>query len=127
MVELPIINYVVVRLVAPVIKKDPHSQKVSEGSSVWLHCEYAGTPYPFTRVVWIKDEIPLPTNTSRVYIHASNGTLHLRQVELNDAGNYYCVVNTTSYEPLKSRFAALNVERKLNGVLFAAMLVCSLG
>lgn len=84
---------------------------MDESSDVTMTCEYSGSPYPITRIFWYKDKVPVSNNTSRIFVDVVNGTLYLGDVKINDAGNYYCIVNTSSFIPIKSKYAALTVQR----------------
>ena len=69
-----------------------------EGSTVELPCAAQG--YPIPTIKWTKNNIPLVNtidgrlNSDKKYIELQ-GSLRIRKLILNDAGNYRCFVNNS--------------------------------
>lgn len=85
-----------------------------EGESVALTCSYSGTESPTTHVDWLKDgELLKESMRYRVIDNHGNATLHFKNVDLSDKGQYMCQVNTTGFPVLLSDPAVLTVEEKL--------------
>ena len=69
-----------------------------EGSTAELPCAAQG--YPIPTVKWSKNNIPLVNtidgrmNSDKKYIELQ-GSLRIRKLTLNDAGNYRCFVNNS--------------------------------
>ena len=76
--------------------------KPDEGDETAAVCEWAGSPTP--EVTWLKDGEPLDEETlpSRIRIVSTDdfrSELQIREVELNDAGNYACnVTNPVGFD-----------------------------
>lgn len=67
-------------------------------------------PHPVTMVLWKKNGKVIVEDGARVKMNKSNGTLVISEVELDDHGNYSCVVNTTGFKPVHSKPAIVLVK-----------------
>ncbi|KAA0194317.1 putative cell adhesion molecule [Fasciolopsis buskii] len=90
----------------PVIHVAPKATTVAVGDIARLDCDVAGTPNP--RVIWIKNEIPIPTSGSRITI-VGTGSLLFDHVLLSDEGHYECLVTNEIGSVLSSK-AYLSVK-----------------
>ncbi len=99
-------------IVQPTIIENPESKEIEEDSDVTLKCRFVGTPYPFTRISWHKDDMALPSNATRILFDTFDGTLYLAKAEVNDAGNYSCVLKSEFFESVESKVAEIRVTRK---------------
>ncbi|XP_012721740.2 hemicentin-1 [Fundulus heteroclitus] len=77
-------------LLPPVIKESSSLVTVHIGQDVVLPCEVEGDSLP--AVIWRKDGFPVPKDNNK-YTVMSEGSLRLREAQLNDAGRYYCTVS----------------------------------
>jgi hypothetical protein len=88
--------------------------------------------HPVTVVLWKKNGKLISEDGSRIKMNKSNGTLVISEVELDDHGNYSCLVNTTGFRPVHSKPATVLVKgrshifgRMTQAVLLTALcLVC---
>ncbi|CAG5115170.1 unnamed protein product, partial [Candidula unifasciata] len=99
--------------VPPIISRVPQPMTVDEDGSASFSCQVAGTPYPVTTILWMKDGVPLPMGSKFFQINPKEGTLVIPTVRGSDAGNYVCVANTTGHPVKLSSPANLRVSRKL--------------
>ncbi|KAG8253177.1 putative aminophospholipid-translocase [Homalodisca vitripennis] len=76
-------------LMAPTFIAKPRSTVATEGSTVTLECAANGTPNPW--LVWLKDGVPIDlADLDTNCILLGTGSLQMRDVEEDDAGNYQC-------------------------------------
>ncbi|XP_055516059.1 hemicentin-1-like [Leucoraja erinacea] len=87
--------------VPPEIKADSREYKATIHHSTTLPCEVAGRPNP--KVTWVKDGRPL--SDQRYMQMFANGTLHIPQVQLADAGWYTCIA--------RNKVGVVSVDRTL--------------
>ncbi|XP_023814399.1 hemicentin-1 [Oryzias latipes] len=73
----------------PVIKESSSVVTVRVNQDAVLSCEVEGDSSP--SVMWRKDGFPLPKHNK--YTAMSEGSLHIHQVQLSDAGRYYCTAS----------------------------------
>lgn len=66
---------------------------VQVGHSVTIHCEASGVPD--ARILWMFGEIAISSQNSRYHI-ASNGSLHLREVQVIDSGVFTCIAKNSA-------------------------------
>ncbi|XP_060245885.1 hemicentin-2 [Meriones unguiculatus] len=71
---------------APQVSIDTRSQRFSQGVEVRVSCSAAG--YPAPHISWSREGLTLPED-SRIHVDA-RGTLVIRGVAPEDAGNYSC-------------------------------------
>ncbi|KAH7984414.1 hypothetical protein HPB52_020447 [Rhipicephalus sanguineus] len=76
--------------VSPVIAEAPPYTEVAAGGDVWLHCTARGDPAP--KVFWLRDGHQVDNAGGRIR-HWDNGSLHIEPVEVDDAGEYYCLAS----------------------------------
>uniref|UniRef100_H2MDX8 Hemicentin 2 n=1 Tax=Oryzias latipes TaxID=8090 RepID=H2MDX8_ORYLA len=76
-------------IVPPVIKESSSVVTVRVNQDAVLSCEVEGDSSP--SVMWRKDGFPLPKHNR--YTAMSEGSLHIHQVQLSDAGRYYCTAS----------------------------------
>uniref|UniRef100_A0A0R3RPN9 Ig-like domain-containing protein n=1 Tax=Elaeophora elaphi TaxID=1147741 RepID=A0A0R3RPN9_9BILA len=60
------------------------------GKSIYLECPVSGIPHP--SVIWYKDGVPISTNDDRFVIEQNNQTFGIKEVNVNDKGQFLCVV-----------------------------------
>ncbi|XP_030622789.1 immunoglobulin superfamily DCC subclass member 4 [Chanos chanos] len=72
--------------------QDPEPQVVSVGGTARFECHVDGLPTP--RIVWEKDQIPLPAQPR--YISLPNGVLQILGVTKDDGGSYRCVASNSA-------------------------------
>ncbi|CAL8101211.1 unnamed protein product [Calicophoron daubneyi] len=84
----------------PTILVPPKSTSAAVGDIARLECEVSGHPSP--RVIWIKNEIPIPTNGPRISI-VSSGSLLFEHLLLSDEGHYECLVTNNVGSVLSSK------------------------
>ncbi|TMS16265.1 Neurofascin [Larimichthys crocea] len=66
--------------------------KVTEGTNVFLHCRFFGSPVPELR--WSKyGQGNLEGNRFKTY---SNGTLEIKRIRIEDQGTYLCIVSNVA-------------------------------
>ncbi|KAL1417827.1 hypothetical protein MTO96_006084 [Rhipicephalus appendiculatus] len=86
-------------LVPPSISTLPRDQEVTAGEALRLGCQASGSPTP--RITWMHNEKNMPEETYASEMggrrgrirHWDNGSLHIKPVEVGDAGEYYCLVS----------------------------------
>jgi leucine-rich repeats and immunoglobulin-like domains protein 1/3 len=66
---------------------------VREGDTAVLECMSQGSSSARTRVEWVRDGRPVPTDSPRHHLAADSQILIVRQAQLGDAGIYTCVVS----------------------------------
>ena len=89
--------------------KPPAKAIASPGETLTLNCSASGDPQPV--ISWKKQGGQLPVGRS----HQSNGQLIVRNLQLNDAGNYICVatsagvfnIETVTYAEVRRGMALL--------------------
>ena len=96
----------------PNIVSDPLSMTVEEGARASLACQFHAMAHPVTVVLWKKNGKMINEDGSRIKMNKSNGTLVISEVELDDHGNYSCLVNTTGFKPVHSKPAMVLVKGK---------------
>ncbi|XP_063220526.1 inactive tyrosine-protein kinase 7-like [Bacillus rossius redtenbacheri] len=96
----------------PSVVQGPASVAAEEGQAVTLGCRHEAMPPPVTTVSWLKDGRPVGAQPGRVVVH-TNGSLSIADVQLDDRGNYTCLVATAGFPPARSRPAAVHVKEKL--------------
>ncbi|XP_030853395.1 hemicentin-1 isoform X1 [Strongylocentrotus purpuratus] len=80
--------------VGPVIRNRRQEQvTVQVGHSVTIHCEASGVPD--ARILWMFGDIAISSQNSRYHI-ASNGSLHLREVQVIDSGVFTCIAKNSA-------------------------------
>lgn len=102
--------------VAPSISQNPVNILIDEGEMALLTCEYSGSPYPMTKVNWLREGKYIRPGLSHLQVHLDNGSLVIPHVSLADVGAYACEVNTTGFEPVMSQGASLFVKERLKFV-----------
>jgi len=93
----------------PPTVSDPHSIVVDEDGVGVLHCLYSASPH--TTVKWIKDGKYL--RPSPHYLQPNNGSLIIKKAEISDSAKYECEVNSTGFQPIRSKEANLTIREKL--------------
>lgn len=96
----------------PNIVSDPLSMTVEEGTRASLVCQFRAMAHPVTIVLWKKNGKLISEDGSHIRMNKSNGTLIISEVELDDRGNYSCLVNTTGFKPVHSKPAMVLVKGK---------------
>ena len=94
----------------PNIVSDPLSMTVEEGDRASLMCTFQAMPHPVTSVLWRRNGKLVNDDGSHIKINRMNGTLVIPEVELEDQGNYSCLVNTTGFKPVHSKSAIIIVK-----------------
>ncbi|XP_067131155.1 inactive tyrosine-protein kinase 7-like [Centruroides vittatus] len=102
--------------VPPSINSESTILLIGEGEPAVLLCDFTSSPYPATTVHWLKDKKYVRTSGTNFIFSPQNGTLYIKNVQLNDAGSYVCRVNTTGFPPIQSESITLNVKEKLKFV-----------
>ncbi|XP_021932261.1 inactive tyrosine-protein kinase 7-like isoform X2 [Zootermopsis nevadensis] len=97
----------------PNIVSDPLSMSVEEGAIASLGCQFHAMAHPVTMVLWRKNGKLISEDGSRIKMNRSNGTLVISEIELDDHGNYSCLVNTTGFKPVHSKPATVLVKERL--------------
>jgi hypothetical protein len=92
---------------------DPPSMTVEEGAFASLACQFHAMAHPVTMVLWKKNGKLIIEDGSRIKMNKSNGTLVISEVELDDHGNYSCMVNTTGFKPVHSKPASVMVKGRI--------------
>lgn len=92
------------------IRIPPINQTVMEGELAFFHCV---TKFPESYSNWYKDGIPLTDlyDLNQRSIIGSDGSLTINPTEMNDLGEYVCVVKSIEGEEQEAR-AFLNVQCK---------------
>lgn len=67
----------------------PKNTTAFVNDNLWLHCNATGDPKP--KISWSKDEQGGDKLDEERFIEHSNGTLHIKNVRLEDQGGYYCI------------------------------------
>lgn len=80
------------------------------GQSVWMPCTAQGDPQPTTHWVLMDGTVVIPLHTSSRGYSFSNGTLHLKNLDVVDSGKYECIA--TSSTGSERRVVTLSVEKK---------------
>ncbi|XP_020607403.1 roundabout homolog 1-like isoform X2 [Orbicella faveolata] len=71
---------------------EPNNNTATVGDSVWFHCVATGSPKP--RITWLKHgQGGRPLDEEKYKAH-ENGSLNIRDVQLSDAGSYFCIAAT---------------------------------
>jgi len=96
----------------PNIVSDPLSMTVEEGARASLACQFHAMAHPVTVVLWKKNGKMINEDGSRIKMNKADGTLVISEVELDDHGNYSCLVNTTGFKPVHSKPAIVLVKGK---------------
>ncbi|OWF48337.1 inactive tyrosine-protein kinase 7-like [Mizuhopecten yessoensis] len=99
--------------VPPIIRRPPQPQEVEEDGLVTFNCQATGTRPPVTTVIWDKDGEYVKSGSSRHRMDLNRGTLTISDVQMQDAGAYACVANTTGQDLVFSDRAYLRVRKKL--------------
>ncbi|KER33991.1 hypothetical protein T265_12473, partial [Opisthorchis viverrini] len=94
----------------PILHSPPKPTSATIGDVAQLECEVSGNPQP--EVVWIKNEIPIPTNGPRISI-AGSGSLRFEHLLLSDEGHYECLVTNALGSVLSSK-AFLGVKKSMD-------------
>jgi len=97
----------------PNIVSDPLSMTVEEGARASLACQFHAMAHPVTMVLWKKNGKMINEDGSRIKMNKADGTLVISEVELDDHGNYSCLVNTTGFKPVHSKPAIVLVKGKI--------------
>uniref|UniRef100_A0A914XKC9 Ig-like domain-containing protein n=1 Tax=Plectus sambesii TaxID=2011161 RepID=A0A914XKC9_9BILA len=103
----------------PKIIRHPGSKDLLEGQNVYFDCKAEATPYPATSIEWEKDGEPVraapprSAEPNRIQWNTENGSLSILNVELNDQGQYTCIVTTEGQDPVRSKEAELLVRKRL--------------
>ncbi|TRY90122.1 hypothetical protein DNTS_031610 [Danionella cerebrum] len=92
--------------------KPMDSQWLQEGKKLMLKCEAAGNPSPSFN--WYKDGSQLrQKKTVKIKTNKKNSKLHISRLQLEDSGNYTCVVenslgreSATSYVGVQSTLSS---------------------
>lgn len=70
----------------------PSNNTATVGDSVWFHCVATGSPKP--RITWLKHgQGGRPLDEQKYKAH-ENGSLNIKDVQLSDAGSYFCIAAT---------------------------------
>ncbi|KAF5405733.1 hypothetical protein PHET_00747 [Paragonimus heterotremus] len=101
----------------PVIHSAPRSASAAVGDVSQLDCEVSGYPQP--TVIWIKNEVPIPTNSQRITI-VGTGSIRFEHLLLSDEGHYECLVtnhvgsvlSSKAYLKVKNTHSAPNIIDK---------------
>jgi len=96
----------------PNIVSDPLSMTVEEGARASLACQFHAMAHPVTVVLWKKNGKVINEDGSHIKMNKADGTLVISEVELDDHGNYSCLVNTTGFKPVHSKPAIVLVKGK---------------
>ncbi|XP_046400427.1 inactive tyrosine-protein kinase 7-like [Ischnura elegans] len=117
--------------VAPKIDIGPLDLAVEEGQWAMLPCSFKGSPYPATKVKWLKEGAIVaitgshPTSaasgamgvlsspTPRVRAHINNGSITFSPSHPDDTGQYQCSVEAHGYPPILSNNATFVVKERL--------------
>ena len=95
------------------ITEPPPSVTADEDAESVLKCKVQSSPYPTTKVKWLKNGNLLSFVSTRILVDETTGELKLTQVRLADAGNYSCLIQTKGWPDKRSRHAAFYVKKKL--------------
>lgn len=93
------------------IRIPPINHTVMEGELAFFHCV---TKYPDSFSNWFKDGIPLTDlyDLNQRSIIGADGSLSINPTEMNDLGEYVCIVKNIDGEQQEAR-AYLDVQCKL--------------
>ncbi|KAL9952198.1 hypothetical protein ACROYT_G039413 [Oculina patagonica] len=75
--------------VYPTFDLRPKNTTAYVDDHLWLHCNASGDPKP--KISWSKEEQDGDKLDKERFIQHSNGTLHIKNVRLEDQGRYYCI------------------------------------
>ena len=89
------------------------SVTADEDAEAVLKCKVQSSPYPTTKVKWMKNGLLINFLSSRIIVDEASGELKLTKVRLQDAGNYSCLIQTKGWPDKRSRHAKLYVKKKL--------------
>lgn len=79
-----------IEFVKPIIKEPLHDQHVYENSQIQLDCVIVGNPEP--EVIWYHNGKPVKESDKlKLLFEGDRCTLILKEISVNDAGNYRCV------------------------------------
>ena len=90
----------------------PKNTTAFVNDNLWLHCNATGHPKP--KISWIKDEQGGDKLDEERFIEHSNGTLHIKNVRLEDQSAYVCIAANRAAMKL-TRFS-LVVKSKLTRI-----------
>ncbi|XP_054650667.1 immunoglobulin superfamily member 10 isoform X2 [Dunckerocampus dactyliophorus] len=95
-----------------ILEEKRQQVKAVLNQNLWLHCTGQGNPKP--RIHWVlHDGLVVSSDRfswdNRISVH-ENGTLHIKDVTLNDKGKYECIA--TSSTGSERRVVTLTVEKK---------------
>ena len=98
------------RAVYPIFHVRPKNTTAFVNDNLWLHCNATGDPKP--KISWSKEEQGGDKLDEERFIEHANGTLHIKNVRLEDQGGYYCIAANRG--KLRQSKFSLVVESKLN-------------
>ena len=76
---------------------------------LWLHCNASGDPKP--KISWSKEEQGGDKLNKDRFIMFPNGTLHIKRVQFQDEGRYFCIA--ANHAEMKQSKFSIKVQRKL--------------
>ena len=110
----------------PIIQQHPNSLSVSEGQKTLLVCSFIGVPHPASTIKWVKDNRPLPEKLVPVQ-GLRNSSLVIPTAQLNDAGDYACIIETSGQKPVRSRRATVQVRGLFAAIIILRHMNCTRG
>ncbi|XP_014667914.1 PREDICTED: inactive tyrosine-protein kinase 7-like [Priapulus caudatus] len=103
-------NIKLVVSVEPKITRHPESMMVEESKTALFHCDYTGSPAPYTTITWTRNGSEIELRHAGRWRFLDDGGLEVSDVRLKDAGRYACEVATRGFPAVRSRAATLDVK-----------------
>ncbi|KAG8225401.1 hypothetical protein J437_LFUL004601 [Ladona fulva] len=125
------ISVEVVVSVKPTLLEGPVDLNVEEGQWAMMPCSFEGSPYPATKVHWLREggtmvvagshspsaasgAMGVPSSpTPRVRAHANNGSITFSPAHPGDTGRYQCSVEAHGFPPIRSPVATFIAKERL--------------